>query len=155
MRCRVLLLLMAACCVFAADTYNGPRPPKPDIPYILHADHLIQTEAAEARPEQRKNETVYIIPGASSPARTPLAEPIFVMDAHKLSADQLQLYKLEVHDGNREVTIRRKGGPRPLHIMVSPLTDTLYKIEANEPLENGEYSLSPADSNQVFCFEIF
>jgi len=33
----------------AADKYNGPRPPKPDLPYLVHADHLIPTEAGQAR----------------------------------------------------------------------------------------------------------
>ena len=33
----------------AADKYTGPKPPKADVPYLLHADTLIETEAVEAR----------------------------------------------------------------------------------------------------------
>jgi len=28
-------------------------------------------------------------------------------------------------------------------------------VEANEMLENGEYSLTPSGSNQVFCFQVY
>jgi hypothetical protein len=42
-----------------------------------------------------------------------------------------------------------------IRLNVTRLEENLYKIEVDEILENGEYSLSPADSNQVFCFQIF
>lgn len=153
-----LLLASLGAGLIAADTYNGPRPAKPDIPYLLHADHLVETEATEAREENRKGEVTYVIPGASSPARTPLAEPVFIIQTQQLVADRIELYKLDVKNGQREVTLSQKhkrGGPRPIHTLVTRLGEKLFKIEADEPLENGEYSLSPNDSNRVFCFEIY
>ena len=159
MRIRLLLLLsLTAFLLAAADKYAGPRPPKPDLPYLLHADHLVPTEVGEAREENHKNESVFTIPGATSSARTPLSEPIFIIDAQQLAADRIELYKLEVRNGNREASVnqkRRKGSSRPIHLLVTHLSDHLYRIEADEPLENGEYSLSPNDSNKVFCFEIY
>jgi hypothetical protein len=152
------LCLAAAGLLSAAEKYTGPRPPKPDIPYLLHANNLVPSEVGEAREENRKNETVYIIAGASSPASTPLAEPIFLMEAQKISPERMEMYRLEVRNGNREVSIsqkRRKGSARPIHVAVTRLSDNLYRIEANDPLENGEYSLSPSDSNRVFCFQIY
>jgi hypothetical protein len=65
---------------------------------------------------------------------------------------------MEVKSGNREVNLsqkRRRSGPRAIHLMVTRLGEGLYKIEADEPLENGEYSLSPSDSNRAFCFQIY
>ncbi len=50
---------------------------------------------------------------------------------------------------------RRKGGARPLHLSVTKLEGKLYKVEASEPLDDGQYSISPNDSNRVFCFEVF
>lgn len=153
-----VLLASLGATLFSAETYNGPRPPKPDIPYLLHADRLIETEVNEAREENRKGEVTYIIPGASSPARTPLAEPIFIIQTQQLVAERIEMYKLDVRNGQREVTLsqkRKRGGPRPIHTLVTRLGDRLYKLEADEPLENGEYSLSPNDSNRVFCFEIY
>ncbi len=152
------LLVCAAAGLAQEEPYSGPRPPKPDVPYLMHADNLVETEVSEAKESQRKDETTYTIPGASSPARTPLAEPIFLLLSEKIAPESLELYKLEVKGGNRQITMsqkRRKGGPRPYKLTVTKLADKLFRIEVDEGmgLENGEYSLTPSGSNQVFCFE--
>jgi len=152
------LLLLAAAVLCADDKYTGPAPPKPDLPYMLHANTLTQTEVTQAKEEKRKNETTYVINGGSSPARTPLAEPTFIIDARQIAADQIELYQLEVKDGNREVSLStkgRKGSAHPMHLMVTRLSDHLYKIETSESLENGEYALTPVNDNRVFCFEVY
>jgi hypothetical protein len=147
--------LLGALALAAADKYDGPVPPKPDIPYLLHASTLIETETGQAR--QEKNN--YSISGASSPARTPLSEPIFIIDARNISPERMELARLNVKGGNREVSLsgggRRRGGNGLLHLAVTPLGGHLYKIEVDEPLENGEYALSPNGDNRVFCFEIY
>ena len=154
---RSILFLGALGLVSGAPKYTGPLPPKPDIPYLLHGSNLIETETGQAREESRKNDTNYVISGASSPARTPLAEPIFIIDAQRTSPERFELYRLDVKGGNREVVIsgRRRGGNRPYHLAVTPLGGHLYKIEADEPLENGQYALSPSGDNRAFCFEIY
>ena len=134
--------------------YTGPRPPKPDVVYLVHADTLVATEAVEA--SQQK--LTFMVPGTTSTARTPLSEPIFLIESDKISAQSLELYKMEVKGGKREVTIvqrRTRGGPKPLRLSVTNLDGKIYKIEADEELENGEYALSPNGSNTVFCFEIY
>jgi hypothetical protein len=141
----------------AQEPYSGPRPPKPDVPYLMHADNLVETEAGEAREETHgKNETTYVVSGATSSARTPLAEPIFLFESAKIPPESLQLYRLEVKNGNREIEIsQKKKSSRPLRLMVTRLDNRLYRIEVNEGLglEDGEYALSPTGSNTVFCFE--
>jgi hypothetical protein len=79
------------------------------------------------------------------------------VDARKLEPERMELYKLEVRGGNREVTIsgKRKGSGRPLHLAVTRLEGHLYKVEVDEPLENGQYAISPAGENRVFCFEVY
>jgi hypothetical protein len=161
MRCKiafafVVTSLFTAGCVAAADKYNGPVPPKPDIPYLLHASTLVETEAAQARQEGKKNDT-FTISGASSPARTPLAEPIFIIDARQIQPESFELYRLDIKGGNREVSLnnRRRGGSRALHLAVKPLGGRLYRVEVDEALENGEYALSPSNDNRAFCFEIY
>jgi hypothetical protein len=147
-------VLLAATLAWTAD-YTGPRPPKPDLVYLMHADNLIPAEAAEAK--QEKNDT-YTVAGATSPARTPLAEPIFLMQSDKITPESLELYRLDVKSGHREITLsggRRRGGPRALHLSVTKVERGLYRIEAAETLENGEYALTPSGSNKVFCFEVF
>ena len=140
-----------------ADKYTGPRPPKPDLPYLMHADNLVPAESAQAKQEQRKGEVVYVIPGANSTARTPLGSPAFLILTDQLQPDRLQLYQLQSKGGQREVLFARKKKQvaRPMRLRVTKLDDNLYKIEVDELLENGEYSLSPADSNQVFCFQVY
>jgi hypothetical protein len=152
-----LPIVLLCCGPLLADKYDGPRPPKPDLPYLIHADNLIPTESVEAKQEDRKGEVAYAIPGANSPVRTPLASPAFLILTDQLQADHLQLYRLQSKGGQREVLVRRKNKlvARPVRLNVKRLDENLYKIEVDEILENGEYSLSPVDSNQTFCFEIY
>jgi hypothetical protein len=157
-RLTVALLLVAVTASGLAQKYTGPRPPKPDVPYLVHADNLIEPEVLEAKEESRGNDTTAWVPGVSSPVRTPLAEPIFLIDCEKIVADKLELYKFDVRRGRREVVLPKKPGknaPRPIRVIVTNLEGRLYRIEANETLENGEYSLSPDGTNQVFCFQVY
>jgi hypothetical protein len=152
---RTLWLLVAAACAASAQKYDGPRPPKPDIPYIKHANNLIATEVVQAKEDKQKEETLYTIDGEASSARTPLVEPIFLLLADKLNPDKLQLYKLETKNGHREILLGNKG-PTPIRVEVTRLSsDNIYKLEVDEELMPGEYSLSPKGSDQVFCFQVF
>lgn len=152
-------VLLAVSAVEAAEKYTGPRPLKADVPYLLHADNLVETEVGEASEESRKDGTVASLAGASSPAKTPLAEPIFIFKSEKIQPDKLTAWRLQTtKNGRREVFItakKQKNSARPLHLIVQRLEAGLYKIEIDEPLENGEYTLSPDGSNQTFSFQIY
>jgi len=151
---RVFLILLAPSAALLAQNYDGPRPPKKDIPYIRQASNLIQTEVVQAKPEGKKDDATYVIDGASSSAATPLAEPIFIMQADKIAASDLELYKLESKNGHRELQLGGRGKAHSIQLEVSRLTaDGLWKLEVDETLDPGEYSLSPRGSNQAFCFE--
>ena len=142
----------------AAERYTGPRPEKADVPYLVHADNLVETEPGTATTEQRKDATYAIIQGAASSARTPLSEPIFLLRSEKLPAEKMELYRLEVKNGRREVLIghkKPKNVPRPIYLSITRLDDKLYRIEADEPLENGEYSLTPSGEDSTFSFSIY
>ncbi len=158
---RYLPLAVALACLglyAAPEKYTGPRPPKPDVPYLVHADNLIATETTEAKEEPHGKETAYIVAGASSPARTPMAEPIFLLQSENIKPEDLQLYKFEVKDGRREVMVSPgKKGAKPLRLMVTSLGEGLYRLEVNVGLglENGQYGLSPSGVNTVFCFEVY
>ena len=137
--------------------YDGPKPPKADVPYLLHAVNLVSTEVADAREEKVKDGTLYSLPGASSPARTPLMEPIFLLAADKVIPEKLSCFKLEVKNGRRELLIptKPKKDQRPIRLIVSRAGDNVYRVELAEPLENGEYVLSPDGSNQSFAFTVY
>jgi hypothetical protein len=153
---RILPLLLAAVFAASAQKYNGPVPPKPDLPYLKHADNLVPTEVVEAKEEKKKDDITYVIAGASSPVKTPLASPMLLFKADKLVADRLGLYKLETKSGHREVTASPKKPLKAIRVIVSHLNGNLYKIEVDESLEAGEYVLSPEGTNSVaFCFQVF
>lgn len=152
------LLTLPAGALLAQD-YTGPIPPKTDVPYLLHASNLVETEVAQATVKDRKDDEVtYQVAGESSSARTPLAEPIFLFRSDKIRPEAIEMYQFEVRRGNRELKLkdRPKGDDaHPLHLMVKRIEGDLYRIEADEVLENGEYSLSPNTSDDVFTFEIY
>lgn len=154
-----LVLLAGSTAVFGQKKYAGPRPPKPDLPYLLHASNLVPTEVGEAGEEKRKDEVANVVKGASSPARTPLAEPIFLLQSDQLQPDKLELYAMTVRNGNREAVVpsnpRKAKNYKPLRLSMTRLDQGLYRIEANQWLDNGEYCLSPSGSQQVFCFEVY
>ncbi len=145
----------------SSKKYTGPRPPKPDLPYLLHATNLIPTETGVASEEGRKDETANVVKGNASPARTPLPEPIFLLTAEKLVPEKLELYRLAVgKTGNRELSIpkntkKMKESMRPIRLSIARLDSNLYRLEATDLLENGPYCLSPSGSQEVFCFDVY
>jgi len=158
MRSLVIALVCLAASGWGQDKYSGPVPPKKDVPYLLHADKLVELESGSAQPSERKDSTVYTVVGAQAQARTPMAEPIFLLDSAKIAAEKLALWRMTPKGGARELEIPKKpkrDSPRPLRITATRLSGNLYKLEAQEFLENGEYCLSPDGSNEAFCFTVY
>lgn len=157
---RVVFFALLATSAFSQnEKYSGPRPPKADVPYLLHANKLVELDAATAQQSERKDDTVFSVPGTASKAQTPLPEPIFLISAEKVSPDKLDMYRMTAaKSGMRELAIpkkQRRDSPRPVRMTASKLDGNLYKLEAQEFLENGEYCMSPQGSNSVFCFAVF
>ncbi len=156
--CLLLALLAAPLAAQAGSQGKGglPDPPKKDVPYLIHADNLVETEISEAKEETRKDEQVYAVPGAGSPARTPLAGPEFLFESDRIPPEKLQLYKMEPKNGRREVVVTRKKKPvaKPITLSVFRVRPKLFKIRVDDSLENGQYCLFPDGSNAVFCFAV-
>lgn len=154
----IFALIALAASAVAAEKYTGPRPDKADLLYLMHADKLVLTEAAEAKDETRKDQQVAWIEGASSPVKTPLPEPIFLLRTESLQPERLQAYRLESKNGRREVVVSTKKGKnasRPIPIVITRLDQNLYKLEIDQILENGEYTLSPDGSQKTFSFQVY
>ena len=155
------VLFTAGAWAQAAKKYTGPKPPKADLPYLLHGGTLVPTETNSASEETRKDDTANVVKGSSSPARTPLAEPIFLLASEKLIPEKLELYRVTISkSGNREVTIpknakKMKDAIKPVRLSIAKLESNLYRLEATEALENGSYCLSPSGSQDVFCFDVY
>jgi hypothetical protein len=152
---RIVPLLLAAAFAASAQKYDGPMPPKADLPYLKHASTLVPTEAGDAKEETVKSDKTYSVAGTASSARTPLASPIFIFKSDKITPEKFGLYKFDIKGSRREITFGPKKQPKPIHVEVVRLDKDLYKLEAVESLEPGEYSLSPEGSNQVFCFQVY
>jgi len=154
---RLLAVLLMIASAAWSQKYTGPRPPKADVPYLKHAENLIPTESGEAKEEKgKKDDITYAVAGAASPVKTPLASPIFLLLSEKLSPQSLQLFRLESRNGRRELIVSPKKPGKAIRVTVTRLSaDGLYRIEVGDSLEAGEYSLSPSESNQVFCFQVF
>lgn len=153
----VCVALQCAPPLAAQQKYTGPAPAKKDIPYLIHADTLVSTEVTKATAQETKDETIYVTPGAASSAKTPLASPIFLIDTAQISPDKLQLFRLEVKGGSRQIAFRKKSktGPQPIRMEVSNLGGSLFRLEVVSTLQNGEYALTPDGSNDVFCFSVY
>jgi hypothetical protein len=98
-----------------------------------------------------------VIEGATSPVATPLASPAFLIRADQLAPDKLEVYKLESKNGRREIlfTRKKKQMAKPIRCTVNRVGEDLFKLEVDESLANGEYSITPSGSNQVFCFRVY
>jgi hypothetical protein len=160
MKAVLLATLLLAALPAAAQPINRktglPDPPKPDVPYIIHASFLVETEQNEATEETRRDEQLYYVSGVTSGVKTPLAGPEFLFQSKNLPPDRLQLFKLEVRGGRREVVVARRKKPlaQPLRVSVFRVDQELFKIRVDESLTPGEYCLTPDGSNAVFGFTV-
>jgi hypothetical protein len=154
----VSALALAPFPVVCADNekYSGPVPPKKDILYLLHADNLVETEVVTASQTSKKDDQIFSVSGVTSPARTPLAEPILLMASDRLVPSSLGLYRFELSGGHRQISIKKRGkGVKSYHTSVRTLSAGLFRVESAEYLENGEYCLSPEGENTAFCFTVY
>ncbi len=138
--------------------YTGPKPPKKNVPYLVHAGNPVETEVSTAFQIINNDLITYVISGEKSTARTPLASPIFVIEPAALTdVEKFRLFRLEAKDGHRTVTFHNKGlrGAMPLRIQITPIPGGLYQIEVADTLSPGQYALTPDGTNEVFCFEVF
>ena len=150
------LLLCPA--MFAAD-YKGPLPPKPDLPYLLHASTLVPTEAVMASQSAQKKSSTFTIQGASSSAKTPLAEPIFILETKSLDPASLELWRFEVRNGERSVSVtggvHHKGASGPYHLTVTKIGDRLYRLEAEEMWRTANIRCHPRAPIRRSAFRFF
>ncbi len=154
---RILFLLLAAAFAAPAQKYDGPVPPKRDLPYLKHASNLVPTEDVVAKEDTRSNGSLYTIPGANSPAVTPLAAPILLIKADKIPPEKLSLYKLDTKSDHREIFISPKKESPAIRMEAAKVSsENIWKLEVEESLAPGEYCLTVDgdSSNQAFCFRV-
>ena len=141
----------------AAGQGKPPNPPKPDIPFLIHAVSLLETESNTALEQEKKKELLYTIEGPSSGVETPMARPEFVIRAERLDPGRLRLYRFESKNGRREILLRKKKKlvARTYFLSLDSLGEGVYRIRVDDVLDNGEYCLTADGSNDVFCFTVY
>jgi hypothetical protein len=160
MKSRALLPALSACfaavALVAQQPYSGPRPPIKDIPYLIEASRLVETEVHQQPPSKTKEGQSFTVPGAASPARTPIPEPAFLFSPDHLRADQLVLRRLETKNGQRELAPTGSADAASnYHLTLRRLAPDLYRIEVDEMLDAGEYALLPQGESTIFCFAVY
>ena len=154
----VRALLSGLIVSLAAVAQDIPKPPKPDVPFLIHAGNLVETETNEATDESTEKETRYAVSGATSPARTPLALPELAMMPESVDPGLLELYRFEPVNGRREILLKKKRKivAEPYHITALPTDEKgVYRIRVAQTLTPGEYCLTPQGANAVYCFTVF
>lgn len=145
--------------IHAQQKSTQPKPPKPDLPYLLEVEKLIPTD--EQIVTRSKDDQTMTIPGTTSSARTPLPEPIFLFLPGKIEATQFELFHFQVTDGHRQWTKGSEERPDndapedAIRLTLRPLGGGVVRIEAAEMLDPGEYALIPRGQNTAFCFTVF
>jgi hypothetical protein len=150
----IVTLLGIAAAVAQAQQYTGPQPEKPDLPYLKHANVLVATEPVEIKETKTANDVAYSVEGETSPSKTPLALPVFLIRAEKLDPAHLQIFRLEVKDGHREMTLSGRKQAGLIHVQVVKVQGSLFRMEVADDLETGEYVLSLDGTDRGFCFGI-
>jgi hypothetical protein len=164
MQRRALLKAVLAAVATSASAHQKsatPKPPKNDLPYLLEAQKLIPTQALPATRSSSKDDQTITVSGITSPARTPLPEPIFLFSPGQINANQFELLRFQVVNGRRQWTKGKQANPDDqepegiLRLTLRPVAEGVIRIEAAEMLNPGEYALIPQGQNTAFCFTVF
>ncbi|MBV8898477.1 MAG: hypothetical protein JO051_18315 [Acidobacteriaceae bacterium] len=153
---------MAVALAFPQQKGAATKPPKADLPYLLEAQKLIPTDATPATRSTTKEDERVTVDGATSSARTPVPEPIFVFSAGQIKATDFELIHFEVASGRRQWTKGKQERPNNdeepeeiLRLTLRPIAEGIVRIEAAEMLNPGEYALIPRGKDTAFCFTVF
>lgn len=158
---RLRLILLSTWVGLTAVPASGqgkpPTPPKPDVPFLIHAASLVETESNTATELEKKKELFYTIEGPSSGVETPMARPEFVVRSEKLNPGRLRLYRFESKNGRREILLRKKKKlvARTYFLSVDAPVEGVYRVRVDDVLDNGEYCLTPDGTNDVYCFTVY
>ena len=154
--------LLAAQPLLAIDKYDGPRPRKKDVLYVVHADNLTGDGGGNGKPNLRISDVNHLFgPGAASASSHTTGRAHLLMAPDENHPGQLGVC-IDSMSGTAGERFCITGKKRRLslkqfsrHLSLRSLEHGLTRIEASEPLDPGEYSISPEGSNTAFCFSVY
>ncbi len=132
------------------------------VPFMRGASGLIPLEReigmmARSNTMYGMGPSVYRIQGAQSPVRVRQSDKIVFVVRLKFEGDarRFELYPLASRMNYRQTQPARGGGrPPALAVTITKTGDSTYEISPARPLYPGEYSVSPIDSNESYCFGV-
>ncbi|HLH18437.1 MAG TPA: hypothetical protein VKX45_14545 [Bryobacteraceae bacterium] len=100
--------------------------------------------------------TVYRVRGARSPVRVRQGDRIVFVVRLDSGGDphQFQLYRLDSRMNYRQTQPVTGGMPPALPVRVQRISSSVYEITPARALYPGEYAVSPANSNDSYCFGV-
>jgi len=124
---------------------------------LLENSDFRDLEAQEMKPQNIGDGVMlYSFPGETSPVRASSRTPAFLLlaDTEAASAGTLELARLQVGKGVRELASAKNRSAFSLTIVVTKPSATLRKVNVKDPLPPGEYVLLLENSNRAFLFEV-
>jgi hypothetical protein len=100
--------------------------------------------------------TTYRIQGGRSNVRVRQGQKIVFVVRFDGGGDprQFQLFRLESRMNYRQTQATMSGGPAGLPLTIQKVADSVYEITPARSLPAGEYSVSPSNSNDSYCFGV-
>jgi hypothetical protein len=100
--------------------------------------------------------TVYRVQGARSPVRVRQNDRVvFVVRLDSgLDPRDFQLFRLDSRMGARQTQSSIGGSPASLPLEIRKVSNSVYEIAPTRSLAPGEYAVSPARSNDSYCFGV-
>jgi hypothetical protein len=131
-------------------------------PFLRGASGFLALEKEYAAPARNGGSygvgggTVYRIQGGRSNVRVRQGQKIVLVVRFDGGGDarQFQLFRLEPRMNYRQTQATMGGGPPGLPLTIQKVGDSVYEITPARPLSPGEYSVSPANSNDSYCFGV-
>jgi hypothetical protein len=157
---------------FGAGAPRAPPPPRitpePDVVgavffqdtagafYPLERTYAMQARSPSPYGPYGGGSMVYRINGTRSPFRVRSTDRLLFVVKLQPGRDprRFQMYPLQIQPGYRQTWPARGGVPPTIPVSITKITDTTYGIAPARALAPGEYSISPTDSNDTFCFGV-
>ena len=124
---------------------------------LLENSNFLDLETQEIKSQNIGDGAVlYSFPGDASPARAGSRTPEFLLlaDNESASTSNLELARLQVGKGIRELASAKNRSASSIPIVVTKVSATVRKINVMEPLPPGEYVVLLESSHRGFLFAV-
>lgn len=140
----------------------GRGPDYADAPFLRGANGFIPLEREVANVTRGGGiyglggGTVYRVQGARSPVRVRQSDRVvFVLRLDSgWDPRDFQLFRLDSRMGARQTQSSIGGSPASLPLEIRKVANSVYEIAPTRSLAPGEYAVSPARTNDSYCFGV-